>query len=77
MTALISMYASVVSWLYSEKKHLLWLKSERGQTTIEYILVIVLVVLVIVFAFQGAAIESAIDAAVAKIALAISKAPTQ
>lgn len=51
------------------------LRGEEGQTTIEYILVIVLIALVLVIAFQTSAIEEAIDAAVTKIADAISNAP--
>jgi Flp pilus assembly pilin Flp len=52
------------------------LRGEKGQTTIEYILVIVLIALVIVFAFQSSAIESAINLAVNKIADAINSAPS-
>jgi len=51
------------------------LQEEKGQTTIEYILVIVLIALVIVLAFQTSAINDAIDSAVGKIANAISNAP--
>jgi Flp pilus assembly pilin Flp len=37
--------------------------NNRGQTTIEYILVAVLVILGIIFAFRGAAIDEAISSA--------------
>lgn len=45
--------------------------SNKGQTTIEYVLVLVLIVLVIVLAFASGVIENAIDRAVDKIASAI------
>ncbi len=61
MTALLSMYEHLVSWL----------KSEKGQTTIEYILVLVLIVLVLVLAFRGSAIDAAINRATCVIAAAL------
>jgi Flp pilus assembly pilin Flp len=51
------------------------LKEEEGQTTIEYVLVIVLIALVLVFAFQQGAVNDAIGTAVNKIANAIENAP--
>ena len=41
--------------------------NNRGQTTIEYILVVVLVILGIIFAFRGAAIWDAISVAAGNI----------
>ncbi len=43
-------------------------RTEKGQTTIEYLLVLVLIVLVIVVAFRESAITSAIDQGVSAIA---------
>ena len=41
--------------------------NNRGQTTIEYLLVAVLVILAIIFAFRGAAIWDAISVAAGNI----------
>jgi len=61
MTMLNEMLRTVLSWV----------KDKRGQTTIEYLLVLVLIVLVIVLAFQTAAVEEAISVGVSIIANAI------
>jgi Flp pilus assembly pilin Flp len=58
------------------KTFMQWLREEeKGQTTIEYVLVVILIALVLVFAFQGPA-ENAVQNAANKIATEIENAGT-
>ncbi len=57
------------------RKMLGWLRSEKGQTTIEYVLVVVLIALVLVLAFQRSAVENAIGTASETIANQLETVP--
>ncbi len=48
-----------------------YLKTEKGQTIIEYALVLVLIVLVLVFAFRTGGVESGISRAASRIGSAL------
>lgn len=57
------------------RKMLGWLRSEKGQTTIEYVLVLVLIAIVLVFAFRRGGVENGISDASNKIANEITNIP--
>jgi Flp pilus assembly pilin Flp len=51
------------------------LRSEKGQTAIEYALVAVFIALVLVFAFRDAHVESGISTAASKVQCALESPP--
>ncbi|NIT03838.1 hypothetical protein GTO10_02800 [Candidatus Saccharibacteria bacterium] len=53
---------------------LAWARTEKGQTVIEYVLVIVLISLVIIFAFFTTGVKDAISQAASDIAACIDSA---
>lgn len=69
MLTLINMVKSFLN-----HPRLAWVRTEKGQTVIEYVLVIVLISLVIIFAFFTTGVQNAISKAASDIAACIDSA---